>query len=302
MWQAKVLVQAVLARLPGGEAINHRLQRINARRRGPEVLANRVTDMARVMNRLKQLHPIKGATIVEVGTGWDALPTLCLSAEGAERVHTYDHVRHLRLDMAQTAAAVAAQARPEWGALWAARASNDLKSLLRTARVQYCAPGDASETGLKDASVDIFFSYAVLEHVPEQAASAIITEARRVLKPDGVFYALIGLHDHYHNFDSRVSKVNFLRYPEWLWSPLVKNRISYHNRLRERDFLEMLKALGAEIVDVHSTIDPDDLQRVRSMKIDRRFQGYSPEDLATTCTEIVCRFNPPGVVRPAASA
>lgn len=300
MWQAKVLIQAVLARLPGGEAVNHRLQKINARRRGSEVLANRVADMGRVVDRLKQLHPIKGATIVEVGTGWDALPTLCLSAEGAARVHTYDHVRHLRLEMAQAAAKAAAQSRPPWDGLWAVSASDTLRRLLHLARVDYTAPGDASQTDLPDGSVDIYFSYAVLEHVPEKAAAAIMAEARRVLKPDGVFYALIGLHDHYHNFDRRVSKVNFLRYPEWLWSPLVKNKISYHNRMRERDFLEMLKSHGAEIVDVHSTIDPEDLNRVRSMKIDRRFRGYSPEELATTQTEIVCRFRPSEVVRMAA--
>jgi len=169
--------------------------------------------------------------------------------------------------------------------------STDLPDALDAARVSYIAPGDAARTGLADNSVDIYFSYAVLEHVPVQAARDIFMEARRVLKPDGVFYAMIGLHDHYNGFDPRVSKINFLRYPEWLWGVMVQNKISYHNRLRERDFLDMLKECGAVASVVNSTIDPADLESLKSMKIDRRFERYSFEELATTRTEIIARFS-----------
>lgn len=289
MWKLKVLIQAVLAHLPGGERINHVLQRANAGRRTS--LTTRADDLAKAVAAVKSCHPIKNAVIVEVGTGWDALPTLVLSAEGAKRVHTYDHVRHLRHDLAVRAAMEAAQRRPsDWGALWPLVKTADLKSLLHRARVSYTAPGDATRTGLPDGSVDIYFSYAVLEHVPEAAARAIMDEARRVLKPDGVFYALIGLHDHYNGFDRRVSKVNFLKYPDWIWGPLVQNRISYHNRLREKDFLDMLRFAHAEVVEVNSTVDPEDVRRVRDMRIDGRFRGYTPEQLAVTQTEIIARF------------
>lgn len=243
--------------------------------------------MERAIKELDRAHPIKNAVVVEVGMGWDALPTLCLSGAGAKQVHTYDHEHHLRYELAVQAATQAAE---HWPALHDVAESDTLPRLLSRAHVSYTAPGDAAHTGLADHSVDIYFSYAVLEHVPEDLVPAIVAEARRVLKPTGVFYALIGLHDHYNGFDSRVSKVNFLRYPEWLWAVLVKNKISYHNRMRERDFLEILSANGADLVTIQSVIDPQDLDRVKSMKIDGRFRGYSPEELATTQTEIVAKW------------
>lgn len=292
IWRLKLLVQAVLGRLPGGEAINHQLQRLNARRRGPSILANRALDLLRVVQELDSLHPIADAVVVEVGTGWDALPTLCLSGAGARHVHTYDHQHHLRHELAVEASLAAAK---QWPSLQEVAASDTLERLLSRARVTYTAPGDATNTGLADQSVDIYFSYAVLEHVPPPVVTAILAEARRVLKPSGIFYALIGLHDHYNGFDRRVSKVNFLKYPDWLWGPLVNNNISYHNRLRERDFLESLASSGAETVKVASVIEPDDVERVKAMKIDRRFHGYSPEELATTQTEITARWPATGI-------
>lgn len=140
-----------------------------------------------------------------------------------------------------------------------------MTTALKDLRIDYRAPADACATGLSDASVDVCHSYAVLEHVPLDVVAGLVSKARRVLKPSGVFYALIGLHDHFHNF---VSKVNFLKYPEWAWGALVKNRISYHNRLRERGFLRLLTANGAYLVDVKSTTYPADLRQVGEMRVD----------------------------------
>ena len=58
---------------------------------------------------------------------------------------------------------------------------------------EYIAPGDAANTELPAGSVDIYFSHAVLEHVPDRVVHQLVQEARRVLKPGGCFYALIGL-------------------------------------------------------------------------------------------------------------
>ncbi|MCY0150867.1 hypothetical protein OEG84_25005 [Hoeflea sp. G2-23] len=126
--------------------------------------------------------------------------------------------------------------------------------------------------------------------MPEAKILSLIREARRVLKSGGIFYALIGLHDHFHNFDKRVSKVNFLRYPEWQWALIGKNRISYHNRLRECDFLNALSQNGAENLVVNNVIDPPDLDRVRSMRVANRFRRYTSSQLAVTRSEIAAKF------------
>jgi hypothetical protein len=77
-----------------------------------------------------------------------------------------------------------------------------------------------------------------------------------------------------------------------MWALLVKNKFSYHNRLRERDFLDRLRTHGASILDVQSRTDPADLEQVRRMKIDRRFNGYTPEELAVHRTEVIASFVP----------
>jgi SAM-dependent methyltransferase len=282
MWKIKVLIQFVLAHMPFGEAINHRLQRLNAIRRGGDTfLRARIDEVDEGLRNLQRVKPLAGSVVVEVGTGWDALPTLLMRKLGAERIHTFDHVAHLRLDLAQSIGR-------EIGLPDAAQPT--LEAFLDANGIDYVAPGDATKTGLPDKSVDLFYSFAVLEHVPDHVAEALMTEARRVLKPGGIWYSLIGLHDHYAGFDKSVSEVNFLRYPEWLWRLLVKNDISYHNRLRERDFLDMMARAGGEIVRINHVQRPEDVERVKAMKIDKHFAGYSPEELAVTRTEIIARF------------
>jgi SAM-dependent methyltransferase len=282
MWKIKVLIQFVLAHVPFGEAINHRLQRVNAvRRGGAESLRDRINEVDEGLRNLQGVKPLAGSVVVEVGTGWDALPTLLLRTLGAERIYTFDHVAHLRLDLAQSIGREVGLPDCE---------QPTLAGFLESNGINYVAPGDATKTGLPDKSVDLFYSFAVLEHVPGNVAEALMTEARRVLKPGGLWYSLIGLHDHYAGFDRSVSEVNFLRYPEWLWRLLVKNNISYHNRLRERDFLDMMARAGAEIVRIEHVQRPEDIERVKRMKIDRHFAGYTPEELAVTRTEIIARF------------
>lgn len=286
-WKAKVATQFVLAHLPFGEQINHRLQRVQARRRGENHKQQRVVEIVASVASLAEYKAIKGATIVEVGTGWDALPTLALLGAGAFHIHTFDHQRHVRPDLLADAAARLAPFYSSSHCLEQAAATGAFDPC----RVSYAAPADATQTGLPSQSVDVFYSYAVLEHVPEETIFALIAEAKRVLKPDGVFYALIGLHDHYNGFDpARVSKVNFLRYPEWAWKLLVKNNISYHNRLRERDFIDMLARAGASIAYRKGEVHQADLAEVQSMALAGRFAGYSPDELAVTRSELIACF------------
>jgi SAM-dependent methyltransferase len=302
MWRLKVLTQFILAKLPFGETLNHSLQRVKAGFRGgnERKVRDRIKYVGEGLQRLTALMPLEGATVVEIGTGWDALPTLMLYAAGADRIYTYDHVPHLRAGLvASVVRILASQTEIVANFVGSAPAAietrlsrlitnetTSLSHLLQQANIIYQAPGDATATGLPDNSADLYYSYAVLSHVPDQVIGAVANEARRVLKPDGLYFAAIGLQDQY-SYDPAVSEVNFLRYPEWLWALFVKNKISYTNRLREPDFLEILERQGARLLKVVSVLKPENLQRVMSMKIDKRFARYTAGELATTHTEIV---------------
>ena len=81
-----------------------------------------------------------------------------------------------------------------------------------------------------------------------------------------------------------------MKYPEFLWSFFVKNKISYHNRLRERQFIDIFKEFGAKILWVEHEIDPSDIDCLKNMKIDKSFHGMSYEELAVTYSELIVQF------------
>lgn len=298
-WMFKVAAQFMLAHVPGGERINYRLQLLSGRH-SPAAVAKGVTNYAQRLRVIDQHKPLESATVVEIGTGWEPHSALLLHLLGARVVHTYDHVRHLRfpllrlvvasmIDQADEVADLLGRPRAVVRQRLAALdAQKTLDDLLTVAQISYHAPGDAAASGLSDHSVDLVYSYAVLEHVPWNTVVNLTREARRVLRRDGIAYHGIGIADHYSG--RGVSKVNFLRYPEWAWRLLVQNKISYHNRMRERQFLDIFRAHGARLERVWSETEETDLSALRGMRIDPRFAAFTPEELAVTHTEVIMTF------------
>jgi SAM-dependent methyltransferase len=146
------------------------------------------------------------------------------------------------------------------------------------------APADAAVTGLGKGTVDLFFSIAVFEHVPVAGVQAILREARRVLKPGGLTCHHIGLHDHFANFDSSISVLNFLKFGDTAWKMLGQNKIQYHNRLRASDFERLFAECGFTIISADRKVAP-----MPEMRVAPRFSSYAREDLATYCLTVCAR-------------
>jgi SAM-dependent methyltransferase len=304
-WLYKSLLQATLSIMPFGEHINHKLQKMRGSNK-PAAVDGAVSRGIHMVKLLAEngLPSLKGLKLIEVGTGW--LPTLPImfSLLGADKIHTYDHVRHLRLNLVKMTLLQVIKnfskisedigiptnelkERSEKIIL-----DGDMDTLLNSMNIEYIAPGDASHTNLSDDSIDLFFSHAVLEHVPERVVLNITREAFRTLKPSGLFYNLIGLHDHYVSFDKRISKVNFLRYPESIWRLLAKNKITYLNRLRNSQFIETIRNCGFNIVYINAPVDEPSLKVLKKMKINKKFKRFKLEDLAVIRSEIIAHKKP----------
>lgn len=301
-WIYKAVLQAILSIIPFGEKINYQLQRIKGSHN-----ISRVDEAVKQGIKMIQLlldsgfQGINGSKILEVGTGWQPAFPILFSFLGAEKIYTYDHVRHLRIELAKD---VLSQVRKNFPLISKSLeipideleiknkkivANQGLTKLLKSLNIEYIAPGNAARTGLPDNTLDLFFSYAVLEHVPEQTVIDITKEALRTLKPGSLYYNYIGLHDHYVSFDKTISQVNFLKHPEFIWKFLAKNKITYLNRLRNSQFITMIKGCGFEILKVNAYIDKTALEMVKFMKLAKKFRGLEPEDLAVVLTEIVAR-------------
>jgi SAM-dependent methyltransferase len=263
------------------------------------------------MLRLRAATAMEGARIVEVGTGWMPVVPLLFSVAGAASVYTCDHLRLVTW--------------PEWrsvvDALWhefdtmawmgwetssarerlaAIRAASSLDDALQVARIRYDAPADATALPLGDGTADVHYSYSVVENMPVPVVHASLAEARRVLAPGGWLSMVVGCSDPCRSFDPRLSRVNYLRYPDWYWNALTTNRFSFNNRMREPEFLGAIVAAGGTVLSVASSVHRPDIERVRGMNLPERFARFHADELAVHKSEILARFGgPPGAGAPA---
>jgi hypothetical protein len=144
--------------------------------------------------------------------------------------------------------------------------------------------GNARLTGLPPQSVDLIVSDVVLEHLSPASLTEILQEFRRISVRDAVMSHWIDLSDQYASFDPKITKFNFLRYPNWLWLCL-NNPIIPLNRLRISDYRRAFHDHGFQIVEeTDFQGDPAELERT---PLARRFRGYPVEDLSVIGTRLV---------------
>lgn len=67
----------------------------------------------------------------------------------------------------------------------------------------------------------------------------------------------------------------------------MKNKISYHNRLRAKEFVAIFRSPAADIRAVRDTIEPSDLTALKTIKLARRFAGMTDEELAVSGSEVL---------------
>ncbi len=258
-------------------------------------------DWAVLMSHMRELGARSaGMSYLEIGTGWFPTLPVCFSLAGAASCRTYDISRHLdegltfrmMRSLEQHLPAIAAAGnRPleevdeEYRTLL--RCPN-LGALLDQARIEYFAPADATCTSLPDACVDVVFSNSVLEHVPPEVIQKLMAESRRVLRPGGFSIHSANCGDHYAYFDSKITPINYLAYPERRWR-FWNNPLHYQNRLRPRDFLQLAEEARLKVVLCKMRQRPDLMPALRSMQVAPEFAGYPPEQLCSTSIDFVAQ-------------
>ena len=302
MWKLKVLIQFLLSKMPMGEKINYLLQKV-IKSHNDEKTEGRILDLIKSITKINERIPLEGTAVVEIGTGWMPICSVLFYLMGVSVCHTYDHLPHVRYELVIMLIRSIESQLDEISKITSIPLNvleNRISKLKKTtcledffsrANIIYHAPGKGTNTGLKNESIDIVYSHAVLEHVPEKVIYDLTIECKRILKKSGIAYHLIGLHDHYVSIDKKISKVNFLKYPEFLWAFFVKNKISYHNRLREKQFLDIFKECDGKIIWLENKINSNDIDLLRNMKVDKAFQGMSYRELAIHRTELMITFS-----------
>ena len=143
--------------------------------------------------------------------------------------------------------------------------------------------GNASRSGLAPETVDLIISDVVLEFFSPDELHEILREFRRIAASAAVMSHSIDLSDQYASFDINITKLNFLRYTNWLWR-LINNPIIPLSRLRIGDYRRAFSDSHFQIVDDSSVRgDPAELARI---PVAARFRDYSVDDLLVLYTQL----------------
>lgn len=291
-WQAKVVIDSAKALLPFQARLRRFKDRLSPYR------SNRDDDIATIAQGIRQVQwvgavqPLTGATVLEIGSGWQPMIPLLFSLAGAARVFLTDLNVLLRPDtLAAALRAVREQRQTILDGLGVDPVFFDhalredprapMVARLEELRLVYLAPCDCRKLDLPAASVDVVTSRACLEHIPPDVLEGIFRESHRLLKPDGLACHWVDPSDHWEHHDKRLSRVNFLKYPDSVFRWTYINPLHYQNRLRHPEYAQLLARTGYRVVREERLVDEASLRTLAHMRVAERFRRFSHEDLAT---------------------
>jgi len=236
---------------------------------------------------------LDGASALEVGTGWEPLIPLVYRLAGAKTVYLTDSINLMceesfaatleflskSRDIVCASLRIPAEKLEDF--LAAAQFGGGLESRLKALNLNYLAPCDCRNLDLAGGSLDIIYSRAVLEHIPEPIIRSIFRESKRLLRKGGVMCHFVDNSDHWEHRDKSISRVNFLRHSERVMRFTSLNRLNYQNRLRHRDYLNIMEQEGFRVMRAEGEIDQKAILLLPTMKLADKFKDRPHDDLAT---------------------
>jgi SAM-dependent methyltransferase len=249
---------------------------------------------------IRAVRSLEGATVLEVGSGWQPfIPTL-FSLAGAKRVYLTDLRRLLQPASFQTAMAALNLHRrlivdslqiseKTFDETIAGNANDSLADAFGRRKLEYLAPCDCRKLSLPDQSVDIVISRAVLEHIPPQVIQDIFHESYRLLTPQGLACHYVDNSDHWQHADNSISRVNFLRFPDSVFRWTYLNGLNYQNRLRHPEYVAMLRKAGFDLLRQEGVVDSGALEALKTLPLDEQFRRFATEDLAALTSYLLAR-------------
>jgi SAM-dependent methyltransferase len=164
-------------------------------------------------------------TILEIGPG-DSIASACIAhTRGVTRSYLVDSGAYATQRIADYAPFLERVGPP---------APESFAALCRMIGCEYLTEGVRSLASVPDASVDLVFSHATLEHIPLDELGTLYKETRRVLRPGGVASHQVDLQDHLGG------GLNNLRFGRKFWEgSWVRNGGFYTNRVRMPEHLPL---------------------------------------------------------------
>ena len=279
-WWCKVGAKIALSRLPIDYKVFRRLSLFRHGRMDEPAYALRI--FREHLDRAGLPRQLEGSfVILELGPGDSLLTALLAHAHGASHSYLVD-VKHFAtgdLDIYRRTATYLEQ-----GGLHPPniRTARSIEDVLSACNAEYLTQGLESLRSIPDASVDLVFSQAVLEHVRRHQLEDVLRELRRVLKPTGVGSHEIDFADHLGG------ALNNLRFSAKLWeAEWMAQSGFYTNRIRHHEMLQCFARAGFEVAVA-------DITRWKGLptpreRMSREFAGLAEDDLLVRTIDLVTR-------------
>jgi len=303
-WYMKVAAFHVLSALPGGGwlyrfAQDHITKGLVPTRPGVQQKIDVGLQYWKWLRDHQHTALMNGGTHVDLGTGWHPTIPLLYHSLGVDRQYLLDVVplfdakllmdttRVVREILTDPHCPIRDQIRriPEQPIL----SNEQIPAWLATLGMHYEAPCENAGQTLQGRA-DVVTSTQALLHADRASLERSFRAVHTALKPGGLFIATIHLKDLYANFDRGITHYNHLKFSPWVWEHVVNSPLMPFNRLKARDYREMLERAGfvLEAFEVEGPTEAD-LRLLESVRIHKSFSRYTREELAAKHLFFVAR-------------
>jgi len=262
----------------------------------PDSYLRRARDVLELVARHRVLRP--NTKLLELGTGWLAWESTVLRlvhdldatlfdvwdnrqwvAFRAYFAGLADRIEVLRLDAASSARVVEL--------LETILACRSFQDVYKRLGFRYVVEPSGSLASVEDESMDVVLSVNTLEHVHRPILPGCVRDMARVLRPGGYALHTIDLDDHLADYDSKVSRKQYLAYSDRLWRTVFQSRVYYFNRVERPEWRRLFELAGLELVEERQrSVD------LRGLRVHRSFAGLDPGDRC--CVELGLVYRKPG--------
>lgn len=287
--KVKSLLFASLALLPNkvGDYLYHKIQFFFDKMTLESKLKSVEATYFRLNTVLEKISiPVKGKTILEIGSGWfPAMPYFFKYKLGAKQIITVDINKHF------TGKKIA-----ELNALFSKTHTCTIVPSLTSKLglpegVDYFSNYDILQHELPKA--DVVFSRYVLSHMKEKDVVAFHKKCSSKLAKGTIIVHFISPSDLRAHGDASLSLYDFLQYskPEW---EKIHTKFDYHNRLRLPQYLAIFEQCGLEVLHLeYQSIDQKSKQYelFKAIQVHKDYSLYSDEELTAGNILVVLKIS-----------
>lgn len=249
-WWAKLFAKLLLARLPVPYSFWRKLNLFRHGEMNDPERAIRTFENFYRRARENSVIP-QNFTMLELGPGDSILSGLVARSMGASQAWLVDAGAFADTDVAACHRTLALLEQRGHVALGLSDVTS-VDNMLKRANVTYLTRGTASLCDIPDASVDLFWSQVVLEHVPHDEFPEFLRQLRRIVKPQGIGVHSVDFRDHLGN------ALNNLRFSRDTWEGRTfRHSGFYTNRIRPGTMRALFEDAGFDVEVVSETYWPE---------------------------------------------